>query len=421
MIIPSIDIMGGRVVQLRQGKELVLTAPDDPVALVKKFNRFGPVAVVDLDAALGQGNNRELIARLCRVAETRVGGGIRSADVADFYLRAGAKQIVIGTAAAPPFLAKLPRSKVIVALDHRGGFVVDQGWREETGDTVRMRMELLAPYAGEFLVTFVDTEGTMTGLPVTELTQWQKISSVPITAAGGVANTAEAVALMKLGVHVQVGMALYQGKLDLAEAVTQSLDFAKCELMPTVVQDEFGEVLMLAYSSRESLTRALNEGKGIYFSRSRNEIWVKGETSGHTQTLLSCRPDCDNDALLFVVRQKGEACHRETHSCFGTGKRRFSLGHLFSVVQNRLAERSPHSYAARLCNEPDGPGRKIGEEALELIRALDAFERENTVEARRNVAWESADLVFHAQVALARAGLNWEEVMAELYGRAKEE
>ena len=117
MIIPSIDLMDGRAVQLRRGAERVLTAPEDPLALLERFAFYGEVAVVDLDAALGRGDNRELVRRLCRAAPCRVGGGARrEEDVVDL-IKAGATRVIVGTAAEPSFLRRFPPDWVMVALD----------------------------------------------------------------------------------------------------------------------------------------------------------------------------------------------------------------------------------------------------------------------------------------------------------------
>jgi phosphoribosylformimino-5-aminoimidazole carboxamide ribonucleotide (ProFAR) isomerase len=317
MIIPSIDIIDGKAVQLRQGKEHVLTAERDPVDLAKEFNRYGEVAVIDLDAALGKGDNLELISRICRVADCRVGGGIRDKERGQEILRAGASQIIIGTAAEPGLLKEFPPEKIIVALDHRGGEVLDKGWTRGTGETIIDRAERLKEFCGGFLVTFVEDEGGMGGMDLEALEELKKQLPGKLTVAGGVAETEEVIAISKLGLDVQVGMSLYTGKLDLAESVVGSIDFGKMPLVPTITQDETGQVLMLAYSSPDSLRKALNEGKGVYYSRSREELWEKGLTSGHTQELVSCRTDCDRDALLFSVRQTGVACHKGSYSCFG--------------------------------------------------------------------------------------------------------
>jgi phosphoribosyl-AMP cyclohydrolase len=128
---------------------------------------------------------------------------------------------------------------------------------------------------------------------------------------------AEIQRLESMNVDSQIGMAVYTGRLDLAEAFAAAVDFEKGNgLVPTVVQDADGTVLMLAYSNRESLLASFRTGRGTYWSRSRRELWVKGTTSGNQQELLTARFDCDHDTLLYTVRQQGPACHLGRRSCF---------------------------------------------------------------------------------------------------------
>jgi phosphoribosyl-ATP pyrophosphohydrolase len=407
MIIPSIDLMDGKAVQLRQGKEHVLTAERDPLALAREFNRYGEVAVIDLDAALGQGDNLDLVRTLCRVADVRVGGGIRDAARGDALLRAGAHKLIVGTAATPELLSNFPAERVMVALDHKDGQVLDHGWTQGTGESIVERANRLAPYCSGFLCTFVEKEGGMGGLSLETVEEITRQLPHPATVAGGIATTEEVVTLSKKGFDVQVGMALYTGKLDPVQAVVDTLDFEKCPLIPTIVQDTAGQVLMLAYSSPESLTRALQEGQGIYYSRSRQEIWVKGLTSGHTQTLLSCRTDCDRDALVFLVEQTGPACHTGQYSCFGP--RAFSLHYLFDVLQKRRQTLPEGSYTASLFKDRHKLLKKIMEEAFEVTTA-------GTWEEQR---WEIADNLFFLCMLAVDEGMTWADIEGELGGRHK--
>lgn len=410
MIIPSIDLMGGKAVQLRQGKELVLVEDRDPIELAREFNRYGEIAVIDLDAALGKGDNLPLIREICRVADVRAGGGIRTKERGQELLRAGAKRIIIGTAATPEFLQNFPAARVMVAIDHKDGNVVDQGWANDTGEAFIDRAKRLAPYCGGFLCTFVATEGTLQGMDLNALKSLQSQINLPLTVAGGVASTEEAAAISRLGMDVQVGMGLYTGKINLADAIVQSLDFEKCLQIPTIVQDAAGQVLMLAYSTPESLKLALTEGRGIYFSRSRNDIWRKGETSGHTQALIACRTDCDRDALLFTVQQTGgAACHTDAYSCFGSGLRTpdFSLHTLFDILESRKVAAPEGSYTAKLFANRELLLKKLSEEAFEVSRAPD----------RRNLVWEIADTMFFLSVLASAENIAWQELEAELGGR----
>ncbi|MDZ4834574.1 MAG: bifunctional phosphoribosyl-AMP cyclohydrolase/phosphoribosyl-ATP diphosphatase HisIE [Candidatus Melainabacteria bacterium] len=411
MIIPSIDIMGGKAVQLRQGKEHVLTSEKDPLELAKVFNRYGEVAVIDLDAALGKGNNRNLVKELCAVADVRAGGGVRDVETARELLRAGAKKVIIGTAATEELLSKLPTDRVMVALDQVDGTVVDNGWRTSTGESVLDRAKRLSPFCSGFLSTFVKSEGCMVGVDQNAVITLRDELKRPLTVAGGVAKTSDAVALTGLGVDVQVGMALYTGQLNLNEAIVDSLKWDASGLIPTVVQDAFGNILMVAYSSKESLTEALSTGKGVYFSRSRQSIWRKGETSGNPQQLISCRSDCDNDTIIFLVDQTGVACHNGSYTCFTRDTARtFDLEKLFQVIASRKAGDSDEkSYTQKLLDNPTLLKKKIMEEAFEVV----------SFTSQENLKWEIADLLYFVSVLATQEGVSWREIENELGGRAK--
>jgi phosphoribosylformimino-5-aminoimidazole carboxamide ribotide isomerase len=411
VIIPSIDIIDGQAVQLRQGKERVLTDSRDPLELVKEFNRYGEVAVIDLDAALGKGDNLDLIRQMCRHGDLRVGGGIRSVERGQQLLRAGAKSLIIGTAATPGFLSHFAPERVMVALDHVDGEVVDKGWTQGTGETILDRAARVADHCSGFLCTFVEDEGCMKGIKEEEAVALAKQLPHPVTVAGGVCKGDEVIRLSQAGLDVQVGMAMYTGQLDPIEVVVGSLDFEKCPHMPTVVIDQSGQLLMQAYSTPESLTLALKEGKGIYFSRSRQELWEKGKTSGHTQKMLSCRTDCDRDSLVFRVEQTGKACHRESYSCFGSQRNapEFSLHRLFDILKSRKANSPEGSFSAKLFADRKLLQRKIMEEAFEVVTYAD----------RRELVWELADSIFFMSALAVDEGIELQEIIDELGGRHK--
>jgi len=185
MIIPSIDLMNGRAVQLRHGREFVLDG-GDPLARLEQFAVAGEVAVVDLDAALGHGSNAQLIREMVRRAPCRVGGGIRSLDAARAWLDAGARKVVLGTAASPELCGQLPRDRVIAAVDAERGDVVVDGWRAKTGAKVTERIAELAPWVGGFLFTQVEHEGTMAGFDLGAVRDAVLAAGTArVTAAGG--------------------------------------------------------------------------------------------------------------------------------------------------------------------------------------------------------------------------------------------
>ena len=191
MIIPSIDIQNGQTVQLVGGKELAVEA-GDPNPLATQFGRVGEIAVIDLDAAMGTGNNRDQIKSLLSLARCRVGGGIRDIETATTWLDAGAVKIIIGTAASPEFVSQLRRERVIVALDavHNEsgqGKVVDHGWTVNTGHSVLDRIAELRELVDGLLITSVEREGRMTGVDFAAIESYRSaVCDAKLTIAGGV-------------------------------------------------------------------------------------------------------------------------------------------------------------------------------------------------------------------------------------------
>src|SRR5712691_8647332 len=409
MIIPSIDLMQGRAVQLRGGRDLVLDG-GDPLARLEEFAVAGEVAVVDLDAALGKGSNAPLIRERVRRAPCRVGGGIRDLDTARAWLDAGATRIMIGTAASVDFCGALPRERVIAAVDAERGQVVVDGWRTATGTSVPERIRELAPVVGGFLFTQVEKEGAMGGFDFQAVAAAVRTAGeVRLTAAGGITMATEIAELDGIGADAQVGMALYTGRLPLGEAVAAPLakpvDREGGSVWPTVVCDEWGHALGLVWSTRESLVRAITERKGIYWSRSRQALWEKGATSGNTQELVRVDLDCDRDALRFTVRQRGAGfCHLDRRSCWPSG---FDLDDLARTITERATRPEPGSGTAKLLGDPGLLAAKLREEAEELGRAGD----------RPEAVHETADLFYMALVALVRGGGSLTEVRAELARR----
>jgi phosphoribosyl-ATP pyrophosphohydrolase/phosphoribosyl-AMP cyclohydrolase len=406
MIVPSIDIMNGRAVQLRHGRELVLDG-GDPLERLEQFSVVGEVAVVDLDAALGRGSNTALIRTMVRRAPCRVGGGIRSLDAARAWLDAGARKIVLGTAASPELCGQLPHERVIAAIDADHGDVVVDGWRSKTGASVAERIAALAPYVGGFLFTQVEYEGAMGGFDLEAVrAAVAAAGDRRITAAGGITTADHVAALDALGADAQVGMALYTNRLPLGEAFGASLAKPlEGSVWPTVVCDELGRTLGLVWSTRESLIRAVTERRGIYWSRSRQALWVKGETSGNTQELLRVELDCDRDALRFTVRQQGAGfCHRQQPSCWSDA---FDLGVLERVIRARANGATPGSGTARLLADRPLLAAKLSEEAAELA----------ATETAADAVGETADLLYMGLVALARSGGSLTDVLAELERR----
>lgn len=406
MIIPSIDLMDGNAVQLIGGKEKSIDA-GDPRPIARRFARAGEIAVIDLDAALGRGDNRDVIKQLLAIAPCRVGGGIRDLETARFWLDAGAVKVILGTKAVPEILRELPRERVMAALDAEHGEIVVEGWRTRTGATIESRMAELRDLVGGFLITFVELEGRLQGGDMARAEALVKgAGGVRITFAGGVTTAEEIAALDRLGADAQVGMALYSERLDLGAAIAAPLVSDRADgLWPTVVVDELGIALGLAWSDGESLSEAVRSGRGVYHSRSRG-LWIKGEISGASQELLAVDLDCDRDALRFTVAQKDPGfCHLDSRSCWGDDGG-------VTVLARRLASRAvaapEGSYTRRLLDDPVLLRAKLAEEAGELAAA----------ETPAEVVHEAADLLYFTLTAMARAGVPLADVAAELDRRA---
>lgn len=406
MIVPSIDLQGGQTVQLIGGEHKAIDA-GDPLPIARKFRIAGEIAVIDLDAAMGKGSNAGLIEAVLAEAPARVGGGIRDVAAATRWLDAGAAKIIIGTAAKPDLLSRLPWQRVIAALDARHGEVVVEGWKTGTGAKILDRIAELKAHVGGFLVTFVELEGRLGG---TNLDLAKEIVAAAggcrVTIAGGVTTADEIRALDEIGADAQVGMALYTGRLDLADAIMAPLVSDRPDgLWPSVVVDERGVALGLVYSSRQSIREAVRRGQGVYQSRSRG-LWVKGETSGAVQELLRIDLDCDRDSPRFVVRQTGAGfCHLDTRSCWGEEG---GLGGLSRLLAERRRQAPEGSYTARLFADPALLGAKLREEAQELTEATE----------RDHVIHEAADVLYFTLARLAREGIDLAEVERHLDRRA---
>lgn len=194
------------------------------------------------------------------------------------------------------------------------------------------------------------------------------------------------------------------------------LKFDERGLIPAIVVDDVtGDVLTLAYMNRESLEISLERGLTCFYSRSRQGLWLKGETSGNYQHIVSITADCDMDALLIRVNKDGPACHTGAESCFhntitGT-QERFSLKGLYSLLEERKAKLPEGSYTTYLFQKGlDKILKKVGEECTEVIIAGKAEDKKETV-------YEIADLCYHVMVLMVQMDISVEDIYAELAGR----
>jgi phosphoribosylformimino-5-aminoimidazole carboxamide ribotide isomerase len=220
MIIPCIDLMDGKVVQLVQGRDKALEG-DAPLEMLRKFAAFPEIQVIDLDAAMGKGENNALVELLCSRARCRVGGGVRTPARARRLLDQGAHRVIVGTAAFTPALQQIVATtgveRLIVALDSKHGKIVVKGWREATEFTAEEVIGRLEPFCSGFLCTYVDKEGMLQGTDLAWFRRLRAATEHELTAAGGITTIQEIRELLSMNVHAALGMAIYTGRLDLAE------------------------------------------------------------------------------------------------------------------------------------------------------------------------------------------------------------
>lgn len=430
MVISSIDLKGGHVVQLKNGKDLVLQR-DDADSLISEFNKYGEVAVIDLDAALGntdeKGNtaNTELLKSLLRKGNVRVGGGIRTVKKARELVSLGAEKVIIGSAAwnldrknggsilNTEFLDELASSigkqRIIISVDAINGKIAVKGWTETADISLIEGAREAEKYASEVLFTCVEKEGCMQGTDMDMVKQLRDSVKCRVVAAGGVNSLDQIVQLEKLHCDVQLGMALYTGAVNLKESFVNCIDWEKTNgMVPVIAQSPAGEVLMMGYSNKEALEKTFELGKLTFFSRTRNTLWTKGETSGHFLEFVKMRADCDRDTILATVIPHGGVCHTGSFNCFSSeADEKSSMERLYGTIAERFANPRPGSYTATLNDKR--VREKILEEAEELTEA----------EGKDEVIWEAADLLYFASVLMYKEGVTWQDVYNELDRRHK--
>jgi phosphoribosylformimino-5-aminoimidazole carboxamide ribotide isomerase len=226
MIIPCIDLMDGKVVQLVQGREKALEGAP-PLEMLERFSGFPVIQVIDLDAALGKGENNAIVELLASRARIRAGGGVRTPERARKLIECGAEKVIVGTSAFTKtgvnhallgsIASEVGAEKILVALDSKGGRVVVKGWTESLDISAEEILAELESYCGGYLCTYVDKEGMLQGTDLAWFRRLRAATSKEITAAGGITTIEEVRQLLALDIHAALGMAIYTGRLDLAE------------------------------------------------------------------------------------------------------------------------------------------------------------------------------------------------------------
>lgn len=432
MVISSIDLKDGHVVQLKNGKELVLQR-DDADALINEFNKYGEVAVIDLDAAMGHTNpkgdtvNTALLKSLLRKGNVRTGGGVRSVKRAKLLISLGAEKVIIGSSAwkknpennsdvlntefLEELVSAIGKQRIIIGVDALNGKIAVKGWTETINVPLIEGAKLAEKYCSELLFTCVEKEGCMQGTNLEMAKELRNAVNCRVVVAGGVSSEDEIETLEKMHCDVQLGMALYTGKVSLKNAFVRCLNWEKANgMIPVIAQDYRSmEVFMMGFANKEAVEKSFDTGKLTFFSRTRNALWTKGETSGHFLDVVKMRADCDRDTILATVKPNGGACHTGSWTCFSSEPdEKSTLERLYGTIEERFANPRPGSYTATLDNKR--VREKVEEEAEELCEA----------DGKDEVTWEAADLLYFVSVLMYKEGVAWQDVYDELDRRHKE-
>ena len=431
MVISSIDLKDGHVVQLKNGRDLVLQR-DDADNLINEFNFYGEVAVIDLDAAMGnvdaKGNtvNTNLLKSLLRKGNVRTGGGIRTVKRARELISLGAEKVIIGSSAwnknpssndsvlniefLEELVQAIGKQRIIISVDAINGKIAVKGWTETIDVSLIEGAKQAEQYCSELLFTCVEKEGCMQGTNIDMAQELRNAVKCRVVVAGGVSTESEIEQLEKMGCDVQLGMALYTNKVSLKDSFIRCLDWKKTDgMIPVIAQSEHGEVLMMGYANHEAFKKTFDTKKLTFWSRTRNTLWTKGETSGHFLEVKKLRADCDRDTVLATVIPHGGVCHTGSFNCFSSeADEKSSMERLYGTIAERFANPKPGSYTATL--DSKRVREKIEEEAEELCEA----------DGKDEVIWEAADLLYFVSVLMYKEGVNWNDIYSELDRRHKE-
>ena len=457
-IIPCLDLNDGRVVK---GINFVdLKDAGDPIEMAMIYQAQGADELVLLDITATKENRDTTLEAIKAISNEisipiTVGGGIRS--VVDFQrlIKAGANKVSISSAAVsnPSLITdcaeKFGSESVVVAIDVKkqadGSYhVYIEGGGKDTGlEAQEWAKQVESLGAGEILLTSMDGDGTKTGYDLDITKNICDAVNIPVIASGGAGKMDDFLdAFLVAGAEAALAASLFHFKevdiRDLKEYLMkkginvrimdkyielENIKFDEKGLVPTIVQEQrTKEVLMLAYMNKESLKKTIDTGQTWFWSRSRQELWNKGASSGHRQYVKKLSYDCDADTILVEVEQVGVACHTGAKSCFfksiynsneANELSPYILEKLYDLIADRKANPVEGSYTNYLFREGiDKILKKVGEESAEVIIAAKNPDKDELI-------YEASDLIYHLLVLLNEKEVGLDEIYKELKKRAK--
>ena len=362
----------------------------------KRINFFGSVVLSNFTP-------HNLLKKICSVAECYLMMNSPNFETIKSVLQMGVKKVIIPENEVKNISQNISKNIIIARITLQKMSLLKNNLKN-LKEHLEEIINRVNPYCSELLIDYQDEinidKSTLLGI-IEIISSFNQSSITFLDSNGKITKELE-----KKGVNPLISSQDMLEEKEMIKIFKSVLDFQKQEgLIPTIVQDEHNQILMLAFSSQDSITQALVQKRGIYYSRSRKSIWVKGETSGNYQTLFQARYDCDRDTLLFIVRQSGEACHLQRYSCFGN--KEFRLSDLYEIIQDRILNPVANSYTSKISKDESLVIEKIREESNEVINYTDD----------KNLVWEIADLLYFIMVLMAKKGIKLQDILNELWSR----
>jgi len=442
IIIPAIDISVGKVVRLLKGNfnnktiysENILDIVSKMVELKSKR-----IHIVDLDGSkTGTPQIYNIVKDIRKkypTLEIEIGGGIRTEHDIKRYKELSC-DVILGTAIVDNFLFAKEMSfkykNIIAGIDCINGIVKTNGWINESSYTIEDLIDKLKETnIRKIIYTNILKDGTLDGINITEyISLKRKYNDFEFIVSGGISCDEDANLSIYNNFNCIIGKAYYEEKVNLLKlnnhSFVNSLKYKEDGLLPAIIQDfETKDVLMLAYMNKESLLITLEEGRTAFFSRSRQAIWRKGETSGHIQEVKELLYDCDEDTLLIKVKQTGNACHTNNKSCFyrnylktedknlNTSNFGLIITELYTIINNYKTNPKEESYTTYLFESGlDKITKKFGEEAIECVISAITGNKNDIIN-------EISDLLYHLLVLMNEKNVSLEDITICLNNRKK--
>ncbi len=404
---------------------IYLNPEEDAKGLVQAYGNNGADILLAFDNSTEDTAHEEAIGKLreiCNVSEIPVwaAGHVRRLEDVKKLLYAGCAKVILdfslpeGAGLLKEASQRFGREKLLVSISSAKEFAENQSLLEEYAEML---------FCEDSLVGTIKNTAAM---PVVARTQAQTLAALQeileqpqVWGIAGNSIDSQRISLMEIKAHMQdrgIAMRVYGSQIPWSEFKLNDRG-----LLPVIVQDyQTDEVLMLAYMNEEAFENTLRTGRMTYWSRSRQELWIKGETSGHYQYVKSLRLDCDNDTLLAKVAQIGAACHTGNRSCFYRELMRKEYNdtnpfhvfqNVFDVILDRKAHPKEGSYTNYLFDKGiDKILKKVGEECTEIVIAAKNPDKEE-------IKYEISDFLYHMMVLMAEKGVTWEEITRELAQR----